>query len=204
MAFVSLANALFLYICCILEYLYFVNSINFIFSITHFILWSRDLMVSAHVVLSILPPSLWLMKFCCRQRRGPGQSPFCTCSSLMALNTPRYESDQCPCVSECHSNTEGSVNPWSPFWIRRKETDFEGLDLSSFKTARHIKCKRGLHALLQHIPSWPLESACNVMGSVRNPEQPVLQYSVADLLCSILWQSSLFNSYSSALSRQLW
>ena len=37
----SLANALFLYICCILEYLYFVNSINDIFSITFHIMIPR-------------------------------------------------------------------------------------------------------------------------------------------------------------------
>lgn len=49
----SLANALFLYICCILEYLYLFNRINYIFSIIHFILWFRDLMVSADVVLRI-------------------------------------------------------------------------------------------------------------------------------------------------------
>ncbi len=49
-AFVTLANAFFLYICCILQYLYFVNSINDIFSITHFVFWS-------------LPPRLWLMQF---------------------------------------------------------------------------------------------------------------------------------------------
>lgn len=63
MAFVSSANALSLNICCILQYLYFVNSINGIFSITHFIFCSRTSWVSrgrGKLVLSTLPLKLSL------------------------------------------------------------------------------------------------------------------------------------------------
>lgn len=78
MAFVSSANALSLNICCILQYLYFVNSINGIFSITHFIFCSRTSWVSrgrGKLVLSTLPLKLslghhlwegiWMFSFFC-------------------------------------------------------------------------------------------------------------------------------------------
>lgn len=83
----------------------------------------------------------------------------------MALK-PHNESDQC--LSETRMsfkhrrlrlNLESILN-------LKKKTDSGRLDLSSFKTASRINCMRSLPALLQHIPSWYLESACNVMGSV--------------------------------------
>lgn len=146
----SLADALFFYICCIL-YLYFVNSINYIFSIRHFILWSRDLSVRADVVVSVLPPRLWLMKFCRAQTPSPGHSPFRTWSSLTALNAPDYECDQCLCVqkAECHPDTEGSIQPLSPFRIRTESWTWR----ASTRKRPVANDARGLHALLQHIPS---------------------------------------------------
>lgn len=169
MAFVSSANALFLYICCILQYLYFVNSINYIFSITHFILWSRDLMVSADVVLSILPPR---KTFRCRQTRPGAFSIFALgqvwwhlTHHIMSLTSVSVYRNQ---------NVIHAPRAQLNFRVRFESQDLEVLDLGFIKTASRANCTRGLHALLQHIPSWPLERACDVMGSVWNLEHAVL------------------------------
>lgn len=68
--------------------------------------------------VSYLHVSGW-WSFAVNRHRAQGILHFA--HDLLALNTRKC--DQCVRVqkSECHSNTEGSTKPWTPFWIWGKD-----------------------------------------------------------------------------------
>lgn len=155
-------------------------------------------MVPDDVVMSVLPPVLWLMKFCSR-KEGQAHSNF-----QFPLGRGWHLKDslgqKCCCIQkpECHSNSEGSVKPWSPFWIWREQNNLSFFTWASSEQPV-LNRTQGLHALL------PGPFSIHTMWRAQCGTCSMQYFnSVADILCSIVRPFSRIDSFSSALLQQLW
>lgn len=113
-------------------------------------------MVSADVVLSILPPSLWLMKLCCRQRRGlgaffilhlvksDGSASVCACRNQNVIQTQRARLN----VGESALNLSKDPLRTTRTWARSKNSQSRQLlkRFACFTSAHSLPIPSRLHA----------------------------------------------------------